>query len=103
MVAMSGFDLPSANVMAQVGSALDLIVQVERLHDGSRRVTAVQEVLGYADGIVSMQDMFGFKTTGENADGRIEGSFVWSGLRPYAYDKIDRPAHRRRPRRARRR
>ena len=93
MVAMAGFDLPSANVMAQVGSALDLIVQVERLHDGSRRVTAVQEVLGYADGIVAMQDMFSFKTSGEDGQGRIQGRFVWSGLRPYAYDKIARQGH----------
>ena len=90
MVAMSGFDLPSANVRAQIGSALDLVIQIERLYDGSRRVTSVQEVVGYADGIIAMQDMFTFVADKGASDGAIKGSFVWSQLRPYAYDKIKR-------------
>lgn len=90
MVAMAGFELPSANVQAQVGSALDLIVQVERLYDGSRRVTAIQEVLAYADGMIALQEMFTFRVEGEDADGRIRGRFEWSGLRPSTYDKIRR-------------
>ena len=93
MVAMAGFGLPSSNVLAQIGSALDLIVQVERLHDGSRRLTAVQEVLGYADGVIALQDMFTFAVEGEDEAGHLQGSFVWSGHKPHCYDKIRRQGH----------
>jgi pilus assembly protein CpaF len=93
MVAMAGFGLPSSNVLAQIGSALDLIIQVERLHDGSRRLTAVQEVLGYADGVIALQDMFTFAVEGEDEAGRLQGSFVWSGQKPHYYDKIRRQGH----------
>ena len=93
MVAMAGFGLPSSNVLAQIGSALDLIVQVERLHDGSRRLTAVQEVLGYADGVIALQDMFTFAVEGEDEAGHLQGSFVWSGHKTHCYDKIRRQGH----------
>ena len=75
MVAMSGFDLPSEIVRAQIAGAVNLIVQTERLHDGSRKITEIVEVLGIGEkGEINYQHLFKFVPMGE-ADHRVFGRF----------------------------
>ena len=87
MVAMTGFNLPSANVQNQVASALDLIVQVERLRDGKRKVTYITEVGDRSDDIITLQDIFTFENEGEDDNGMIKGRLRAMGLRPYLAEK----------------
>src|SRR4051812_29610935 len=71
MVLMAGYDLPVRAIREQVSSALDAIVHLERLEDGSRRVTAVTEVQRMESDVVTMQDLFRFQVDEVNADGKI--------------------------------
>ena len=73
MVTMTGFDLPSESVQKQITSALDLIVQVERLRDGSRKVTYITEVIGMEGNVITLQDIFTFEQVGEDLNGMIQG------------------------------
>ena len=64
MVLMAGYDLPVRAIRQQVASALDLIVHLERLEDGSRRVTAITEVQRMESDVITLQDLFEFKVEG---------------------------------------
>lgn len=87
MVALTGFEMPSANVQKQIASALDLIVQVERFRDGSRKVTYITEVGDRSDNVVTLQDVFTFEHEGEDDNGMIQGKLRGTGLRPYLAEK----------------
>ncbi len=81
MCLMAGMDLPMRAIREQIASAVDLIVQQERLKDGSRRVTAVTEVQGMEGDVIVLQDIFTFQQTGiEN--GKIVGRMKPTGIRP---------------------
>ncbi len=82
MVLMSGMDLPVRAIREQIAAAVDLIVHEARLADGSRRITKVTEVLGLEGSQIVMQDIFEFKQTRMDADGRIEGFFSATGSVP---------------------
>ncbi|HYE00310.1 MAG TPA: ATPase, T2SS/T4P/T4SS family, partial [Alphaproteobacteria bacterium] len=82
MIAMAGFALPQRVVRDQIASAVRLIIQAQRLRDGSRRITHVTEVCGMEGDVVVLQDLFTFEYEGEDAEGRIVGRHVYSGLRP---------------------
>ena len=82
MVALTGFNLPSNNVQKQTASALDLIVQIERLHDGSRKVTSLSEVVGMTDGVITLQELFYYEHLGEDESGNVVGELRSSRLRP---------------------
>ena len=97
MVLMAGYDLPVRAIRQQVSSALDMIVHIERLEDGSRRVTAVVEVQRMESDVITMQDIFEFKVDSFAPDGTINGRLQSTGLRPIFLDKfqkrgIDLPA-----------
>ena len=83
MVAMAGTKLPNEAVRAQIAGAINLIVQISRMRDGIRRITQISEVLGMEGDIVTMQDLFLFRYEGEDADGKLIGTFEPSGLRPH--------------------
>ncbi|MEQ8167083.1 MAG: CpaF family protein, partial [Alphaproteobacteria bacterium] len=87
MVAMAGVNWPTHAVRNQIAGALDLIVQVSRMRDGVRRVTRISEVVGMEGEVITTQDLFTFEFTGEGADGRLQGDFKWSGLRPHFTEK----------------
>lgn len=87
MVAMTGFNLPSNSVQKQIASALDLIVQVERLRDGSRKVTYITEVIGMEGNVITLQDIFTFEQQGDDIDGMIQGQIRATGLRPHLVEK----------------
>lgn len=89
LVLMAGMDLPLRAVREQVASAVDVIVQVSRLRDGSRRVTHVTEVLGMEGDTVTLQDAFRFDhSAGVDADGRVRGHAVPTGVRPHFLDRL---------------
>jgi pilus assembly protein CpaF len=96
MVLMAGLELPLQAIREQVSSALDLIVHMDRLRDGTRRVVKVSEVQGMEGSSVVMQDLFTFEQTGIQ-NGRVMGVLKPTGLRPKFADKfavngIDLPA-----------
>jgi pilus assembly protein CpaF len=82
MVLMGAVGLPSAAIRQQIVSALDVIVQVQRMRDGKRRVTQVTEVVGQEGEVVVLQDLFTFEYDGENRDGTLRGEFRPTGVRP---------------------
>jgi len=88
VVSMAGLSLPQQAMREQIASALDVIVHVSRMSDGSRRVTTVSEVVGMEGGIVSMQDLFLFKRDGVTEDGRVVGRFMATGIRPKHADRL---------------
>jgi len=88
MVMMANLDLPDRAIREQVASALHLMVQLARFSDGVRRVTHITEITGMEGQIVTMQDLFQFKQTGVDAEGRILGHMTATGLRPTFADKF---------------
>ena len=85
---MAGIDLPVRAIREQIASAVDLIVQQDRLKDGSRRITAVTEVQGMEGDVIVMQDIFIFEQTGiEN--GKIVGRMKPTGIRPKFIEKFE--------------
>jgi pilus assembly protein CpaF len=90
MVLMAGFDLPLRAIRQQVASALDLIVQLERMHDGSRKVTAITEVGRMESDIVTMQDIFEFSMEKLTQDGHVVGTLRPTGLRPGFLPKFEK-------------
>ena len=87
MVLMAGMDLPLRAIREQIASAIDLVVHLERLRDGTRRVTQVSEVQGMESDNVIMQDIFMFEQTGMQ-NGRVLGALKPTGLRPKFADKF---------------
>ena len=90
MVLMAGYDLPVRAIRQQVASALDLIIQLERLNDGSRRITAVSEVQRMESDVITLQDVFDFKVEDAAAGRSIVGSLRYTGLRPTFVSKFER-------------
>ena len=88
MVLMAGYDLPVRAIRQQVSSALDLIVHIERMEDGSRRCTAVTEVQRMESDVITLQDIFEFKIDSFAPDGTINGKLQPTGLRPIFLDKF---------------
>jgi len=88
MVLMAGFDLPVRAIREQVASAVDLIVQTERLSDGSRRLVAITEVQGTEGDIVTLQDIFTFKAGPPGHEG--DGELAATGLRPRKMEALAR-------------
>jgi len=88
MVAMANLNLPDRAIRHQVASAINLIVQVSRMADGSRRVTQISEITGMEGDVITMQDIFVFERTGLNAAGKVTGRFRATGIRPKASERL---------------
>jgi pilus assembly protein CpaF len=89
MVMMAGFDLPIKAIREQMASALDLIVHVTRLRDGTRRVTHITEVQGMEGDLITLQDVFMFDyAAGVDADGKFLGTLKTTGIRPKFMEKL---------------
>jgi pilus assembly protein CpaF len=82
MIGMAGINLPSKAVRTQIASAVHMICQVNRMRDGTRRVTAITEVVGMEGDVITTQDLFTFQFQGEGADGKLVGTFKSGGVRP---------------------
>ena len=82
LVLMAGMDLPIKIVRQQISSAVDVIVQMSRLRDGTRKLTAITEVAGMEGDVVTLSDIFKFSQTGVDVDGKILGQLKPTGIRP---------------------
>lgn len=83
MIGMAGINLPSKAVRTQIASAVNMIVQIQRMRDGVRRVTHLTEVVGMEGDVVITQDLFTFEFTGEDESGKLTGEFKSTGIRPH--------------------
>lgn len=91
MVTMSGYAISQASIRNQIASGVGIIVQLNRLSDGKRKVTSVAEITGMESDVIQMQEIFQFKRTGTGADGAILGEFRATGVRPkFAEDLVTR-------------
>lgn len=88
MVAMANLNLPEAAVRRQMASALDLVVQVSRMSDGSRKVISIAEITGMEGEMVTMQDIFVFRKMGIGENGAVLGEFVPTGIRPKFTERL---------------
>jgi pilus assembly protein CpaF len=88
MVAMSGLSLTERTVRQQIASALDIVVQVSRMSDGSRKVMSISEVTGMEENIISMQDIFMFQKRGIGPTGKVIGTFKPTRTRPRFLDRL---------------
>jgi pilus assembly protein CpaF len=82
MIGMGGINLPSKAMRTQIASAIHMIAQVNRMRDGTRRVTHLVEVVGMEGEIITTQELFTFQYQGETGEGRLRGVFHPSGIRP---------------------
>ncbi len=90
MVLMAGYDLPVRAIRQQVSAALDAIIHLERLEDGSRRVTSITEVQRMESDVITMQELFKFQIDEITADGTIVGGLRSTGLRPTFMAKFEK-------------
>ena len=88
MVAMANLNIPDKAIRQQVASAIELIVQIARQSDGTRKVTAISEITGMEKEIITLQDIFVFEKTGIGEDGRVIGKFRATGLRPKSCERL---------------
>jgi pilus assembly protein CpaF len=89
MVSMAGFDIPPKALRTQVASAVNLIIQANRLVGGKRKVTRVTEICGMEGDNVQMHDLFTFEQKGVDEDGHAVGHFICTGIRPKCADRIE--------------
>jgi len=89
MILMTGIDLPEQAMRFMVSSALDMIIQVARLTDGSRKVVSISEVVGMEGEVITLQDLFVFEKKGLDKDGRVLGQFRATGIRPKFSERLE--------------
>ncbi len=88
MIAMGGYNLPAKTVREIIVGSIDVIIQATRLRDGSRRITHITEVIGLEGDVITTQDLFLYKMEGEDANGKIIGKHVSTGIgRPHFWDR----------------
>jgi len=88
MISMAGLALPPRTMRQQITSAISVILQVSRLSDGRRKLMSVQEITGMEADVVNMQEIFTFKRTGVDHDGRVLGHFCATGVRPHFTERL---------------
>jgi pilus assembly protein CpaF len=88
MVGMAGVNLTPRAIRQQICSAITVILQASRLTDGTRKVVSMQEITGMEGDIISMQEIFRFEQTGIDADGKVQGHFCATGVRPRFVDRL---------------
>jgi len=88
MVAMTNMNLPEKSVRQQIASAITIVVQATRMSDGTRKITAISEITGMEENVISMQEIFSFQKKGIGPDGRVIGTFVPSRIRPKFLERL---------------
>jgi pilus assembly protein CpaF len=88
MVAMADLNLPDKAVRTQISSAIDIVVQISRMSDGTRRVKQIAEVVGMEGDVITMQDIFKYEQTGVDEDGKVLGRLRPTGIRPKCMDRL---------------
>ena len=90
MVMMAGLDLGSKAVRTQIASAIDVVLQLERMEDGRRKLVSVQEIDGMEGDIITMTEIFKFQRQGLDKEGNVVGTFKATGLIPKFYEKLQK-------------
>ena len=88
LMAMSGLNIPNEAMRRYISSALDVVIHVARLMDGTRKVVSFQEIVGMEQSIITTQEIFSFEQAGVDSQGKIEGSFRMHGLIPQFFEKF---------------
>ena len=88
MIGMAGFNLPLKAARQQIASAITVVVQSLRLIDGRREITSIQEITGMEGDVITMQEIYAFRQIGVGSDGRVQGYFAASGVRPRFMDRL---------------
>jgi len=88
MIGMSGIDIPARSARGQIASAIHVVVQVARLADGRRRLMSVSEITGMEGDVITIQEIFRFRQTGVDPEGRVLGQFEATGIRPRFVDQF---------------
>jgi pilus assembly protein CpaF len=94
MVAMANLNIPEKAVRQQISSAIELIVQIARMSDGTRKVTSITEITGMEGEVITLQDIFLFERTGVREDGKVCGRFRATGIRPKCAERLASAGHR---------
>jgi pilus assembly protein CpaF len=89
LVMMSGFELPVKAIRQQIAGAVDILIQANRLQGGSRRVTAITEIVGMEQDTIVMQDIYKFSQRGVDEQGKAYGHFSCTGVRPSFMDRLE--------------
>jgi pilus assembly protein CpaF len=88
LVMMSGYDFVPKSIRAQIASAFNVVIHLERMRDGSRKIVQISEITGMDEDVISMQDIFRFTRTGLDPEGRVLGGFGAASLRPRILDRL---------------
>jgi len=88
MVAMANLNIPERAIRQQIASAINIIVQVSRMADGTRKVTGISEITGMEGDVITMQDIFAFDRTGIGPGGKVQGRFRATGIRPKCSERM---------------
>ncbi len=88
MVNMAGFNLPSDYIKKFISSAIDVVIQIERLADGTRKIVSLQEITGMEGSVITMQEIFSFEQSGVDEKGIVTGRFRTHGVRPKFFDRF---------------
>jgi pilus assembly protein CpaF len=89
MIMMGGFELPVKAMRQQISSAIDLIIQANRLQGGPRKITSITEVLNMEQDIITMQEIFRYRQLGVDQNGRAYGQFEATGVRPTFINRLE--------------
>jgi pilus assembly protein CpaF len=89
MVAMAGLNLPTKAMRHYIASAIDVLVQMTRLSDGTRKLTSLSEITGMEGEVVTLNDIFTFQQTGIDGQGKVKGRFAATGIRPKFVQKFE--------------
>ncbi|TFG50617.1 MAG: CpaF family protein, partial [Gemmatimonadales bacterium] len=88
MVAMANLNIPDKAIRHQVASAVNIVIQINRQSDGTRRVTSISEITGMEQDVITMQEIFSFTKTGMDATGKVTGTFKATGIRPKCSEQL---------------
>jgi pilus assembly protein CpaF len=88
MVAMANFDIPTVFIRRYVASAINVLIHLARLTDGTRKVISLQELVGMEQDVISLQEVFSFQPKSIDAQGKVKGKFAFSGVRPRFAEKL---------------
>ena len=89
MVSMAGLNIPDRAIRHQVTSAIDVVIQLARLSDGSRKMIGLHEIVGMEGDMITMQEIFSYKMMGLTDDRKVKGKFVTSGIRPKFMSRLE--------------
>ena len=86
MVLMSGIDIPVKAIREYIDNAIDLVINIERMHDGKRKITNISEVVGFNGDVIKLNTIFEFKQKGITKTGEENGEYIKTSKKPHVYN-----------------